>query len=1315
MSIGVGSFDGEAEEELGFVTERMDEVCRAFEQLGAGVPEPSVNQTEGEIEALLRRWLIDEQQPADVTVVHLIGHGRTDRSGRLSFVARDNRGVDVDRWIEKAQQEVERGGDRRRIVFLVDTCSAGAATGRQPISELGAGRGVWALGSVVSSVPAEQGKFSHWIATALDRLRGYDFTLTEGAVRFTSFVEELVRVGRRESSTWRMSVGFSLEQGDGDWPFLLNPRTAGLTSEQIHARRSSLGYVPGQEELRKDLGARMAAGEEIDDWTYFYDRASGRGLVSATSGAAFFSGRTAELKRYMAWQASRSPLLTVSGAAGAGKSGLLGVIACAAHPSLRGPFHEQWEIADPTLPEVPGVVAVHARQRSAQQVIDTIAGMSGLELPKEDEEDGAPGEQQDGLPAKTDPDRDSRTWTSGLLRTALGREQKNRLIVLDAVDESTDPDAVLQLVADLLVPEEQCDVTEASPCRILLGGRHEVIDALAGFNGMEEVTGEAIDLDTADPGAVEEDVRRYITRLLRTGEPYATGASARFVETLAKLGAQGIVRNLRPHSQWGPFLLAGLYIHYLMTLPHPPLDEGAAEAYAKGASANLPDLLEAVLTTRRGEFPALRAVLAIIARAKGNGMPRVTLRRCLKVLHADDMTDKDFEATLREASPFLRTGVDRESKTLYRIFQQGLADYLRDHPLGRDPLDARQSLDLERQLLAEIVGPFLAGSASRPSDGWLAAEPYVLQHALGHVTAAESVEHAEALLTDPYFLISFDPNQDHRAIDLCHSDLAAEYLRLVSASWRAHGRTRSASDRASIFVLDADRLDLREHRNRFAGIARDVAFQPQEAAHALLWATGGRVDSSDRYIDTGGSYARGMVFSPDGALIATSTYNDVRILETETWHKAAPPIRRQANSIAFSPDGTRLAFATGAWTRNIHFWDIRNRVLVGKPWDSQTGPVTSLAYSPDSRWLAVTSSELEASVWDLTGDTPHRATRLSDSEKSGMSEFSPDGRLLAMVGPSRLLLWKTRGWEPVPLQSEPTWAIAFSDRAGRLASLHDDSIVLRCCESLEETHRIPFDGYPNHSLAVSADGSLLAVDIENVIHVIDVASGETVNRLVVGGTAVYGLAFHPVKESLLMSSSGDGRLRLWKGVTEERVVPELTEFASGDATASPDGRFVAAIGEDEQWLTLRDAIKGNEVARVWLGKAMPNPDLYFSPDSQMLVAVGYQGTIHVIRMEAVPLSDAAQAIRVNGRPSSVQALAFSPDGHRFAVSLDEFSSGTNSIRVWDSRTLRLTARIPLPQSAESLAFAGPDKLFVGLRGTLAVYHCTDPASEELSP
>lgn len=1324
LSIGVGSFDdGTDMEELGFVSSRMDEVRHAFERLGAEV-ERSLDEDEETIERLLRRRLVNEREPADVTVVHVIGHGRTDRGGRLGLVARDDRDVELDHWIERAQREVERGGNRRRVVFLVDTCSAGVATGRQPLSELDGERGVWLLGASVSGSPTEGGRFSGWIATALHRLRDRDFSLNAEAISFALFVESLAQVVRADAAGQRLSLGFSLTQGDGDWPFLPTPQRANLSLEEFQRQRRSLGYVPGEEDLRRDLGSRIAAGEEIGDALYFIDRASGRGLVPVDIGVGFFSGRASELKQYMTWQAANSPLLTVTGAAGAGKSGLLGVIVCAAHPDLRGRFRELWTSTEQPLPEVPHVVALHARQRSAQQVIDTIAGHAQLQRPREEHEDESDPDRRTEAPDSGAHTADSAPWTSALLRKALELEGRNRLIVLDAIDESTDPQSVLRIVADLVAQREQDGTSGRPPCRILLGGRHEVIDALSAIEEMPEIPVDRVDLDTADRLAVEEDIRRYIAQLLATCESYTTGAAAEFVGLLAKLGAQGIVRGLRQDSPWGPFLLAGLYVHYLMTLKHPPQDEVGATAHAKLATPNLPDLLEAVLRARAEEFPALRAVLAILARSRGDGMPRTALRRCLKALDCGGITDEEFLGTLRDASPFLRTGVDPVSKeALYRIFQQGLADYLHDHPVDVDPWDEARHMGLERALLAELVNPFLADPV-RHSDRWESvhgpAEPYVFRHALGHVTAAGSEEHAEALLTDPYFLVRFDPREDHRALDLVRSEQAATYIRLLNASWSTHAWLTSSIDRAWVFAFDADRLSLPDYRREFARIAKELTFQPEQAAVSFLWAEGGEAESNARVVASANGPLSRAAFSPDGSLFATGGFNDVQVVETETWRPVSPPIGQSledfVSDVAFSPDGRLLAFGTVSWQRNIQLWNVRDRVLVGKPWRCHTGSVQALAFSRDSRWLAVGSADLDASVWDITTCPPTEVARLEGSEDADDVEFSPDGRHLAVSGNRGLTLWRTADWKvDVPLSHEATRGIAFSERGGYLVAVQDRKVALWSGENFEPTQPIrPADASNSvAAIACSADGSLLALGTSNTLELIDVATRRTVSRLAASYSRP--LLFHPSNQSLLVSGGSSG-LRLWTSFTQKAEPLPLTRFDASAVTGSPDGRFVAAYDKNKGCLALRDPATGREVGSVPMKLRTGIPTFHFTPDSRILVGHNYDDRLYILRIDSLP-TPPIETIRIgayaNGTTVSHHSnVVFSPDSRLIALAMQDPNSRTNTIKIWDSRSLRLTARIPLPGWPGPFGFAGPDKIFVHVNSAIAVYNCDGTKSED---
>ncbi|MFE1963334.1 caspase family protein [Streptomyces sp. NPDC059479] len=777
LSIGVGSFDDGVDcDDLGFVRTRVDDVKAAFERFGAEV-ETHIDPTEEETEALLRSWIIAPRKPdADVVVIHLIGHGQTDRSGRLLFIPRDGREVDLDRWIATAQREADRSANDQRVVFLVDTCDAGTATGRQSLTDLGTERGVWSLGAAVSGSPTERGRFSGWIATGLLRLWDKDFALEADLLDFAEFVREVLHVVRAESD-WRISAGFSVEQGDGDWPFLPNPKTMQLSQEQIEEKRGSFWYVTGQ-----DLGTQIAAGEEIGDADYFLDRASGRGLVPVGKASGFFSGQAEPLATYRKWLTDDSPLLIVTGAAGSGKSGLLGLIVCAAHPHLRQRFRDVWERADSDLPESADIVALHARQRTARQVIEMIVSQAGLTPPETDRSENNSGSDDREAQGRPDATR----WTAAMLRTALAEERRQRLIVIDAVDESAEPDAVIKLVETLVGPPKE-DEDPAPPCRVLIGSRREVVAELS-----TERDGPSpavwLDLDKADHTVVERDIRDYIAALLRASEPYATGAAA-YVEMIATIAAKRITGRRSPDASWGPFLLAGMFVHYLVTLATPPQNRADAEAHASRAAGDLPTILEAVLTARDDDFPLLRPVLAALARSKGDGMPLTVLRRCVEALldeTSDAVTDLNITETLREASPFLRTARDPESKVaLYRLFHQGLTDYLRAHPrTGLELVEAAESTALEREVLDAIVAPY--ADAADGEDSWAEAEPYLLRHALEHVTEAGSPPHAETLLTDPYFLIRFDPRQDLRALDLTDAASAAEYRQLLAMSWAAH-------------------------------------------------------------------------------------------------------------------------------------------------------------------------------------------------------------------------------------------------------------------------------------------------------------------------------------------------------------------------------------------------------------------------------------------------------------------------------------------------------------------------------------------------
>ena len=245
-----------------------------------------------------------------------------------------------------------------------------------------------------------------------------------------------------------------------------------------------------------------------------------------------------------------------------------------------------------------------------------------------------------------------------------------------------------------------------------------------------------------------------------------------------------------------------------------------------------------------------------------------------------------------------------------------------------------------------------------------------------------------------------------------------------------------------------------------------------------------------------------MVFSPDGRLLATSTYrsNTIKLWETATNRKlrdlssSGQTVPAVAPAIAFSPDSRLIA--TSAADNSVKVWDVNSgreiQTLAGQVtisaalgvyfigfaagnqlvtvsdavhvWDVNSGrelrkielsgPNSSafsasggvLAISPDGAQLALldNDSEAHAIVIDLSSGREVRRTKLSDRRIDTSSfAFAPDGRLLvAGVVEKRLKLWDvTSKKEQELVQTSKEYPQLSFSRDARLLALSDNYVV----------------------------------------------------------------------------------------------------------------------------------------------------------------------------------------------------------------------------------------------------------------------------------
>ena len=119
--------------------------------------------------------------------------------------------------------------------------------------------------------------------------------------------------------------------------------------------------------------------------------------------------------------------------------------------------------------------------------------------------------------------------------------------------------------------------------------------------------------------------------------------------------------------------------------------------------------------------------------------------------------------------------------------------------------------------------------------------------------------------------------------------------------------------------------------------------------------------------------APSCTFSPDGKLFAiASRLGYARVWETANWREAATlrGFKLGTHSVAFSPDGERLATGAGAAGAALHLWDVAS-------------------------WQDVLTLSAEGSIF-------------------GSTQFSPDGNTIGTsCGDGILNVWRAPSWDEI--------------------------------------------------------------------------------------------------------------------------------------------------------------------------------------------------------------------------------------------------------------------------------------------------------------
>uniref|UniRef100_UPI002619C8F0 protein kinase domain-containing protein n=1 Tax=uncultured Gimesia sp. TaxID=1678688 RepID=UPI002619C8F0 len=345
------------------------------------------------------------------------------------------------------------------------------------------------------------------------------------------------------------------------------------------------------------------------------------------------------------------------------------------------------------------------------------------------------------------------------------------------------------------------------------------------------------------------------------------------------------------------------------------------------------------------------------------------------------------------------------------------------------------------------------------------------------------------------------------------------------------------------------------------------------------------------------------------------------------------------NDFAFSEDGQHLVIGLENGLAKVH--DTTTGKMIYQL-SGHSGPVWSVACSPDGNWIATGSGTAPVPsgtvfLWDaLTGQVKSKLT--SHTHLISALQFSPDGRVLAVgtgIHDSGVHLWNVEAGNKI-----------------RVLSGHQGGI---------------------NAICFSPDGALIATGgVNGIVQIWDFDNVDAPRVIQGHEIPISAIAFTNDQKWLISSDRVHGA-KLWN-LEEQTKESEFVSYSSSlnAVDFSGDGKLIGMVG----WhgMTIADVSTGKTILQSESGNKPGHEAhlLKFTPENDVVVAGG--GTNPAMGKTSGPdksgkatlwnIKNALATPIYSDLQFFIQSLDISPDGRFIAVKI----ANEPGIRIWDCRS-----------------------------------------------